>query len=443
MSPTTAAAPPASPAVDAPISKRRFWLHVGLAVLALILGAWLSSGTLTPYGTYAQGPCHYRLNGDHWHFRAVYAMLAGKPAHVWSFSVVLRRILHPLLAFPLMKAFGFDLGGFLFNILALVIAQIGLAVAIRRFFDARAAVLVVWLFASYPGYAYWVGLPYAYGFIVPGSVLAVIMLMWLHERPSTRRAVAAAFVIGFVGLGYDLIPAFGGALLLMLLFQRRWLDLVLAVLTLAAWVAFIGRGLPAIFGFPALNSNTQVYVSIVGSWLDAWNHLAAWAALLLDAPGALVGAFFYSNFIFFPVLLLALLAARWRLRLRPVIPRVALAILLSELALFLFLNLSPPYDGMWQMRGAWIARLYQPWFVAVPIVVAATSLALRGTRYHKLLIGAVVLVAALDGAVIAGPFIGLTSLYGGVYQRFYRVHGHNQNAAWLRKLGRRPYGICQ
>jgi hypothetical protein len=424
---------------DAPMSERAFWWFVAGAALVLILGCWLSSGTLAPYGMQIGGACHYRVNIDHGQFSAVFRMLDGAPEQEWVWSVVLRRILHPVLAYPWVKAFGFELGGLLFNIFSHVIALVGLALAMRRFFDARAAVLVTWLFASYPGYAYWVGLPYSYAFIVPGSIACVIALLWLHERPSLRRSAAVAGIVGFVGLGYDLIPFFGGGLLLMLIAYRRWRDLAVAVVILLAWVAFIGKGLPAIFGFPAINSNTQAYAAVVHSYIDAPHRLHGWGSLLIQVPQIFVSNFFFSNFVFFPALMLWLVALR---RQRPVFHPVALAVMLATLALFLFLNVAPPYDNAWQLRGTWVPRLFQPWFVAVLVTVAATSIALRRTRRHKMLVWSIAIVAALDGAVIAGPFIGLTPLYAGVYQRFYRAWRMNHNATWLKNLGRRPYGIC-
>ena len=57
----------------------RFWLHVGAATAVIMLGCWLSSGTVAPYGTYDFGDCHYRMNGDHHQFSAVFAMLDGQP----------------------------------------------------------------------------------------------------------------------------------------------------------------------------------------------------------------------------------------------------------------------------------------------------------------------------------------------------------------------------
>jgi hypothetical protein len=425
------------------VSRRRFWWWIGLAAVALMLGCWLSSGTLTPYGTEGVGRCRYRINGDYRHFRAVFAMLDGHPPQDWNFSVVLRRILHPVLAYPWVKVFGFALGGLLFNVFSHVLALVGLALAIRRYFDARAAILVCWLFASYPGYAYWVGLPYSYAFIVPGSIVCMIALLWVHQRPSLARCASAACIIGFIALGYDLLPAFGGALLLLLLLQRRWLGLAVALPILAAWAVFIGRGLPAIFGFPTLNTNTQVYISVLDAYRDAWHRLDGWGALLAELPGIFASDFLFSAFVFFPILLLWLVAWRLRWRTNPVIHRVALVIMLSELATFLFLNLAPPYESDWQLRGAWIPRLYQPWFVAVLVVVAATSIAWRQRRRHRLLVWSVAVIAALDGAVIAGPFIGLTSLYASVNYHFYQLPGHDRNAELLHELGRRPYGICE
>jgi hypothetical protein len=425
---------------DAPLSSRAFWRWVAGAAFVLILACWLSSGTLAPYGMQPGGACQYRVNIDHGQFKAVFYMLDRRPEQTWVSSVVLRRILHPLLAYPFMKAFGFNLGGLLFNIVLHVVTLVGLALAIRRFFDARAAVLVTWLFATYPGIMYWVGLPYSYAFIVPGSIACTIALLWWHERASLRRSIAAACVVGVVGLGYDLMPYFGGALLLLVLARRRWLDLGVVLVVLAAFALLVAKGLPAIFGFPAQNSNTAAYGAVVSAWLDAPHRLHGWGALLADLPKVFVTNFVFSNFVFFPALFIGVLLLR---RQRPVLHPVALAVVIAAFGMFLFLNAAPAYEGAWQLRGSWIPRLFQPWFVAVLITVAAASIALRRTARYRALVALVVLVTALDGAVIAGPFVELTPLYAGVYQRFYRAWRMDDNASWLRKLGRRPYGICR
>jgi len=424
-------------------SNRRFWVLIGGAAVAIMLGCWLSSGTLAPYGTNEYGPCHYRVNVDHAQFSAVYAMLDGRPSAEWATSVVLRRILHPLLGFPLMKALGFEAGGVVLNILLHGVALVGFALAIRRYFDARAAVLVSWLFASYAGYAYWAGLPYSYAFIAPGSIACTISLLWWNDRPSLGRSLGAASVVGFIGLGYDLTPFFGGALLLMILLERRWVDLGAAIVVLGLWALFTARGIPAIFGFPALNSNTQTYGVIIHSWLHALQRLHGWGTLLRDVPHVFLSNFVFSGLIAFPLLLVWLIALRLRWRIRPVVGRVALCILLSTLAVFLFMNLAPPYDEAWQLRGTWIARLYQPWFVAVLVLVAATSVALRETPRYRLFFGSVVLAAVLGALTIVGPYVRFKTLYLVANQNFYQHFTLSKNSLWLRRLGLRPYGICR
>ena len=421
----------------------RFWLHVGAAAAVIMLGCWLCSGTMAPYGTYDFGACHYRMNGDHGHFSSVFLMLDGHPSVEWDYSVVLRRVLHPLLAYPLMKAFGFEAGGVMFNMLLHGGAMVALGLAFRRFYDARAAVLACWLFATYPGYAYWAGLPYSYALIVPGSIACTIGLLWWHERPSLARAAIAATIVGIVGCGYDIMPFFGCALLLLTAHRRRWRDLGVSLVVLGVWAVFVARGLPVIFGFPASNSNTQTYGNVISAWLHFWQRTDGWGALLAGVPHVLVSNFFYSGTIFFPILFLLLVAHHVKFRVRPIFGPVALAILLSTFAVFLFLNLAPPYGGFWQLRGTWLARLYQPWFVVVLLVVAAASVALRDTRRYKLLVAAVVVCCLMGGIAIAGPYIHVYRVYLMVNQNFYQDASLHKNRLWLNRLGVRPYGICK
>ena len=107
----------------------------------MILAIWLATGTMAPYaGTLDRPltlqPCRYLANVDHAHFLATFALLDRHRAAEWDFSVVLRRILYPIVAYPLMKLFavatadsttGFLLGGVLTTIL-IQIATLGIFV---------------------------------------------------------------------------------------------------------------------------------------------------------------------------------------------------------------------------------------------------------------------------------------------------------------------------
>src|SRR5260370_33587705 len=94
-----------------------FRVHLVLSSAILVLAIWLSSGTMAPYAStwpspIVSRPCGYLYNIDHPQFRATFDMLDGQPRQQWQFSVVLRRILVPLLAYPFMKLGGFAPRGF-------------------------------------------------------------------------------------------------------------------------------------------------------------------------------------------------------------------------------------------------------------------------------------------------------------------------------------------
>src|SRR5262245_11980102 len=107
----------------------RFRTHLTGACIVMLLAIWLSSGTMYPYASalaypIVSKPCAYLFNLDHPAYRAAFDMLDGAPRAQWEWSIVLRRVFYPLVAFPFMKALGFVVGGFvasaLINLAALV-----------------------------------------------------------------------------------------------------------------------------------------------------------------------------------------------------------------------------------------------------------------------------------------------------------------------------------
>ena len=158
---------------------------------------WLSTGTMAPYAATQQypavlEPCHYLVSIDHEHFTAVYHFISGDEPSVWGFSVVLRRLLFPLLSFPLTRIFGILAGGVMASFALQILGVTGFAFFVRRRVGESAAIAVLWLLATYPGITYWSGLPYSYVTIVPGS-LACLMLLYrvqVAATPASSRAAA-------------------------------------------------------------------------------------------------------------------------------------------------------------------------------------------------------------------------------------------------------------
>ena len=412
-------------------------IHAALAAATLSLGIWLSSGTLAPYAAslprpLVTEPCHYLVNVDDAHNIAPFFLLAGAPPEYWQWSVVLRRILYPIAAYPFVRLAGFLVGGLIANILLSVAAQIGFASLIARKFGPPSGIAILWLLATYPGITYWAGLPYAYAAIVPASLFCMSLLLRFEEASQSREIIAAATMMGIAFLAYDLLPFFLPAAVLILIVRRRYLwGAMTAVLAMVPNLVVLA--MLRAMSVAVSNSNTTTYGAIVGSYLHPiWN--AEWAGALARLPLILLSNFLFSNFIFLPVLFVIVVV----IRRGKGVGAPELAVLVTALALFLFNNLAPSYYG-WQMRGEWIARLYQPVFVVFLMVVARAVAVLPQSRILK---AGIVAAVIGNAAVVFGP-VTMTPFGPWLYLRFYQHAGRTFVLDNLRLYGRRPLGFCR
>jgi len=423
----------------------RWRWHVGGAGLLFVAGLYCNTGTLAPYANTNFGVVDpttgYIYNTDHVHFRVLFDFVDGKGPAVWDKALFLRRILFPVLAWPLMKLAGFEVGG---AFAALLFNTVGFLVAVhllRRRIGERGAVFAAWILALYPGAAYWGGLPYPYALIVPGSLLLVVALLDLPEARD-RRLAAISLAMGVAYLGYDFAVLFLPASVLTLVWCRRpsaaLVSAVWQLVPLTFWLAFLVYGLHQ----PLKNSNSRVYWAVLASYFDA-PSLGVWWAQVSNFAEVGFDVFFGANFIFLPALFFAVVA------LNPSTARIRLqpgegALLVVALALFLFNNLAPSYHA-WPMRGTWIARLYQPIFPVLVVFVARWWQALAPLdRLHRTIVaGLLAATAAGNALIVFGPILnnpGRLSEYA-----FYRFYDHTDShwvyEATLKDLGRRPLGF--
>ena len=426
-----------------PDSKRRSWnvtRHVTLASIVMSLAIWLASGTLAPYGATLDRPlvlepCHYLANVDHDQFFAGYALLDRQPPSRWSNSVVLRRILYPLLAYPLMKLFtvvgnettGFLVGGLLTTILISVAALIVFCGFLRRRYGDSAAAIAAWIVATYPGVTYWGGLPYAYAAIVPLSLMGLVLLFKIDESEDTNAHLKWSLLLGVVFTGYDLLPFFGAASFFLVARRRsvRW-----SVTNAAAFVlpsAAVGAFLLFLPHLSSNNSNTSVYTTVVRAYLEP--NFNGWGGLLAKLPEVALSNLLFGNFLFLP--LAALIAVFFG---REKLERAEWALAAGVFAVFLFNNAAPPYGG-WQVRGEWIGRFYQPVFVVYVSVLARWGV--RG-RWRT---AGVVLLLLLNSSTVFGPLFG-SRVSSWLYARFYHHSADDAMSRNLEHYGRRPLGLC-
>jgi len=438
------ATPPATATHSCPV--RRWRWHLAGATLLFMAGLYCNTGTLSPYAIttfphVAKGT-GYLYNPDHVHFRALSDFVQGREQSRWDGAILLRRILFPALAWPFVKVAGFEVGGTVASLALNLGALLWVAHLLRRRIGERGTVLALWLLALYPGAAYWGGLPYPYALISP---LSLLLLIGLHDLATAtgRRFVWLALAMGLASLAYDFTAYFVPATFLLLCWQRRPVGAVFAcaaqLLPLVIWMIVLIR----VFHQPIVNSNTATFGTIIAAYRQAFNAANLWPHLA-SLPETASIVFFGANFLFLPGLFLLLVALN-PLTSRVGLTRAEICLLFVAVGIFLFNHFAPAYGG-WQMRGAWISRIYQPVF---PVFV---FFAARWWQQLPLLrrparagLGAALAGAALGNAlVVFGPILNNPLRVS--ESAFYRFYNHNDEH-WvytdfcLKRHGRHPLGF--
>jgi hypothetical protein len=282
-----------------------FQFKIIIPLFVLALGMWFSTGTVTPYAS-TIGPesvtvrkdCNYLVNGDHDQYLYVFKMLEGLPKDEWKNSSILRRVLFPILSWPLYKLLGFDLGGYLTSFILNFLAVCFFAYYWGKKFGSKSQVWILWLLSTYPGIMYWVGLPYSNSFIVPACLVAFCLLDGF-EKSSSRfyfKNILMGMALGTLACGYDILPGFLLAAFLMTLYQKKIFKFLAFCVGAISVYAFCFWVLVKYFDMPSSSDNTQIYSNILKSYftLSGWNP--TWFRGFLQSPMILVSNFFDSQF---------------------------------------------------------------------------------------------------------------------------------------------------
>lgn len=390
---------------------------------------WLSTGTVAPNAllsrySYEVEGFPYLVNVDHAQWKAFYHLLQGDDPALWKESVVLRRILLPALSYPFWLLWGFEAGGVIANMFIQWVALLTIAVWSFNRWGREACIAAVWLVATFPGTIYWSGLPYAYAFIVPGCLFAMPLLMTVEDG-SVKKSLTAAALLGVLCLGYDFAPILIPACTIILAARRKFLLVPFAVLLMAApsllWSLILHFGLDV----SLINDNTTVYRDLLLSYLTR-PDFGAWAEWLRQTPFVFVHNYLFSTWIFVPIAFIGMFLLYRRrpgLRLR----HYELAMLGSIMALWLFVNMAPPYEG-WTIRGCKYGRLYQPMLIPIlSYLVRAFGALIRQQDSGPSVIprigwGLLCVVVIMNGVLCFGPIMG-NPYAGRIFQEFYE-HSH-------------------
>lgn len=421
------------------LSQRRYWWSLGISAVVLLGGLWVNTGSLAPYATSCRWTefderCGYVYNIDHGQFVATYDMLAGGERGAYEWSVVLRRILYPLVCYPFMKWLGFETGGLLVNVVVTLFVFVFFVSFLRKQFGEYAALAGMWLGATFPGIFYFSGLPYCYAMIAPLCLVMLVVLRAAWMRSDVRSLLGGAAVIGVLSTGYDFLVLFGAAYGLVLLLKRRYRLWVPAAFLLVLPSVLVGLVLKYHYKVDLLNENTQMYGNLFSGFKGDINY-ARWFSLIAQYPGILVDNVFASGFFFLPGLFLVVLAVNWRLRLVR-LEATELILLCILLAMHALNNLVPPYGG-WSLRGVGMARLYEPFAFVALLFVA---------RYYQRL----ALCAPEErrragyvpqmGILVATVLLNASVVFGGLWDNpltahtCYRFYRHSPEDTWARNV---------
>ncbi len=436
---------PGDKAMDFPAS--RWKAHLVGATALFSVGLYFSTGTLAPYGNtslpYTDPETGYVYNTDHVHFQAMYDFVDGADPSTWNNALFLRRILFNVIAYPLMKATpSWEVGGILASILFNVGAFVYFLRSVRHKIGERGAIFGGWILALYPGATYWAGMPYSHALIFPICLILTLALGKMADNPGWRQVAGASLLLGVANLGYDFFVHFLPAAVLILIWRRRWLaivpSVVLQLLPMVLWIL----ALEFHFQQDMLNSNTGSFGAIAGSYFSSVDA-QRWISILNAAPDIGFDVFFGANFIFLPILFLAVFAING-ITSRSQLTVAESALLISGVVFFLFSNLAPDYQSVWQMRGTWISRLYQPVFPVLVLFCARWYQELpplnRLPRWG--VVALVALISIGNGLVVFGSV--LNNPLRVAETAFYRFYDHANHANFelnLKTHGQRPLGF--
>ena len=479
---------------------RSYKINLILASFTLFFVIWFSSGTLSPYslhypevlikkqyttviqdsskdetpvrGSQEAFQCQYIANIDHWHFLATFLMLDGQPKGNWEASVVLRRILYPVLAYPFMKLMGFETGGFVTTFFIYLISFLLFVSFVRREVGQSAAIFAAWAVVTFPGIAYFGGLPYSYVFIIPGCLIITMLLWELIKATEIKPIFILSFGIGIIFLGYDFLPIFGFAAVFILVRNKLFLGATVSLITMLIPTIIFNVILKYYYEVQLTNSNTEMYQIIALSYGGVFHDLlirafsassdsptaaflnenasfpdmAKWFDLINYFPLNLLFNYLFSTFMYLPIAFGLINIPRLfgkRLKLNS----LEAGVLLAGFLVFAFNNLAPPYRS-WQMRGYGYARIYEPIFVVMILYICRKVQLLSDIPLKKQKI-----VWGLISILIIGNFITCFStiipnnLGLAIDANFYTLdlptyHLVSAFKERIRKYGKYPIGFC-
>lgn len=425
-------------------TNKNFAISLICALIILLVQMYLNTGTLSAYAVTLQNPFEmegYIVNYDYAHYQCNYNFIIGESVDKWGGGWVLRRELFYIISFPFFKLFGFYIGGLLSAFVITLTSFYFFIKFVYKNIGTRAAYVTMILLSTYPGIMYWIGSPFAQVMIVP-CCCWIYAIMWeMKQTDNLKKHIVYLFIISIMFTAYDLFVFFYPAILLIYLKHYQWKKVFVSLPIMIIPQILIVLWLKSSGATNISSDNSGLYLTIIKSYFHI-KDFSSWLEILELVPKILINNFLDSNFLFLPILFLIILV--WGLFKKFALNEIETSILFFALMVFLFNNLAPWYVAEFQMRGAWIARVYQPIFVVMLMYIVRFSASINDNKpFHaKYLIGLVTLCACLNLIINFGGVFGSKFTERSWY-RFYQHSPPNTMTENLKKFGVRPIGFTK
>ena len=424
------------------LSNKNFGILFICSLILLLLQMYLNTGTLSAYAVSLLNPTEaegYIVNYDYKHYECNYNFIIGESADKWSWGWVLRRELFYILSYPLFKLFGFYIGGLLSAMIINLISFYFFIKFIYKNMGLQSAYITTVILASYPGIMYWIGSPFAQVMIVPCCCWVYVLVWKMSKTDELKKHVCYLAIISLLFTAYDLFIFFYPAILLIYFKHKQWKKIAVSLPIMITPQVLIVLWFSS-FGVTELGSeNSGLYLKIIQSYIYV-QDFASWFEMMFLAPKYLLSNFLDSNFLFLPLLFIIFLILGWHKKIG--LDEIELSILFCAFLVFLFTNMAPYVMGDTQLRGEWIARIYQPIFIVMLMYIVRFSSQVLQEKLvqRKYIIGLITACVAFNLAINMGGIFG-SSLTQRAWYRFYMHAPQNTMTENLEKYGVRPVGF--
>jgi len=426
---------------------RRLTAWFWTCITALFIQMYFSTGTLSGYAATLEKPAVYKgyyVNYDWPLYVSNYKFIMGADHQEWEHGAVLRRMLLYIIGYPWMRLFGFFVGSMITILLILILTIYFFSRFLEKKFGEFAAITGTMLICTYSGIMYWIGSPFVHNLIVPICIWVYILLYGMSTG-GLKSNIRSLIIMGILFTGYDLLPLLGPGIFLFILFNNHF-NASLKIILLFVFV--IAMLLPQLLiqwwlgmrGLAIHNSNDDTYRIILNSYIHIGQQIPAWINRVKLIPDTFIKCFFHSNFFVLPIFFLIC----WiigRLNLKFKMNLVECSLLTGIVFLFLFNNMSPPYEGEWQMWGDWLARLYQAAFIVYLLYIIRLSAYVINHNRGQIIFKSGLFIAIILNLSINLGGLAASPLTSYVYYCFYKHGKENSYSLNIKYYGARPLGF--